>query len=199
MKVYISGKITGLPYSEVQARFQSAEYLLEAIDLEPVNPLRNGLLPEHTWEEHMVKDIEMLFECDGILMLDNWESSDGAKIENYIAKTRSMIIMHERPLTEKKKMVAKLKSAIKEVTGMSFCDYTTKSRNRDAFFARMIFAKHCMCLMKPTEIAKMINRDRTTVHHMVKVYKDEVKFNPAFREIASKVEQKMISVEDEQA
>lgn len=191
MKIYISGKITGLPFPEVEARFQDAEDLLEALDLEPVNPLRNGLTNEHSWNEHMVKDIEMLLGCDGILMLDNWESSDGATIERFIAEKKGMDIWHEEPFKEKQRFVENLKAVLHEVTGIPFRAYTTKSRKNDAFFARMLFAKHCSQIMKPAEIATMINRDRTTVLHLLKVYKNEIKYNSSFRKMALKVEEKL--------
>lgn len=191
MKIYISGKITGLPFPEVEARFQDAEDLLEALDLEPVNPLHNGLTNEHSWNEHMVKDIEMLLGCDGILMLDNWQDSDGATIERFIAEKKGMDVWHEEPFKEKQKFVEQLKAVLHEVTGIPFRDYTTKSRKNDAFFARMLFAKHCSQIMKPMEIATMINRDRTTVLHLLKVYKNEIKYNSSFRKMALKVEEKL--------
>jgi hypothetical protein len=188
MKIYISGKITGLPFPEVAAKFQSAEELLEELDLVPVNPLYNGLTNEHSWDEHMVKDIEMLLGCDGILMLDNWETSDGAMIERYIAEKKGMDIWHETTFRESQKFMSNVKSAVYETTGLSFKEYTTRSRKRDTFFARMLFAKQCSQTMKPMEIASLIKRDRTTVLHLLKVYKDEVKYNPTFRELAQKVD-----------
>ena len=66
MKIYISGKISGLPYGEVERKFADAEELLESIGFEVVNPLRNGL-PEK--------------ECGAIFMLDNWRDSRGARHE----------------------------------------------------------------------------------------------------------------------
>lgn len=86
MKVYISGRISGLPMSEVKEKFDNAADLLDSLDLQPVNPLNNGLQEGATWAQHMGKDIEMLLECDGILMLDNWKQSKGADIERAIAK-----------------------------------------------------------------------------------------------------------------
>lgn len=32
--------------------------------------------------------------CDGIFMLDNWQKSDGARIEHYIARTLGMPTFH---------------------------------------------------------------------------------------------------------
>ena len=71
-KVYISGKITGLPICEVKEKFERAEWLLEDIGLNSVNPLKNGLSLQDSWERHIVRDIELLLKCDGILMLITW-------------------------------------------------------------------------------------------------------------------------------
>ena len=71
MKIYISGKITGLPLQEVKERFASAQALLEEIGFETVNPLEKGLPESATWKQHMVKDIELLLQCDAIYLMEN--------------------------------------------------------------------------------------------------------------------------------
>ena len=80
MKVYISGKITGLPLSEVRERFADAAIFLDNIGFEPVNPLNNGLTASADWKDHMTADIRMLLDCDAIYMMDNWMESKGASI-----------------------------------------------------------------------------------------------------------------------
>ena len=78
MKIYVSGKITGLPIEEAKQRFANSQALLESIGFEVVNPLEFGLCDEKaSWESHMVKDIELLFGCDAIYMMDNWTGSTG--------------------------------------------------------------------------------------------------------------------------
>ena len=97
-------------------------------------------------------------------------------------------VWFESNVVRNQKNVLKIQNAIHEVTGIHFNEYTTKSRKRDGFFARMLFAKHCSQRMKPMEIATMINRDRTTVLSLLKKYDDEVKYNPYFRVLAQRVE-----------
>lgn len=189
MKIYISGKITGLPFHEVESKFQSAEELLEALDLVPVNPLKNGLTKEHSWNEHMVKDIEMLLECDGIMMLDNWDTSKGAKIEYNIAVVTEKCILFEANIEKDNETVFRIQNAIHEITGLKFSQYTTKSRKRDGFFARMIFVHHCHA--NGIDPMKYILRDRTMIYHYLNQYHDEIKFNPYFKRIAKKIEEKL--------
>jgi len=85
-RIYISGKISGLPIEEVKAKFQTAEDNINRMGNYPVNPLKNGLYADATWWDHMSKDISMLLECDQILMLPCWKHSRGARIEHFIAR-----------------------------------------------------------------------------------------------------------------
>lgn len=92
MKIYISGKISGLPINEVISTFRSAEAKIRKFNLTPVSPLDNGLPFEAQWSDQMGKDIAMLLRCDAIYMLPNWRDSEGATIEYLIARQRRMRI-----------------------------------------------------------------------------------------------------------
>jgi hypothetical protein len=94
MKVYISGKITGLPIEEAKANFKAAEERLIAEGYECINPMElkeheailNSLLSHHErWIEHMKVDVKYMMECDTIAMLQNWVGSKGANIEYDLA------------------------------------------------------------------------------------------------------------------
>lgn len=77
MRIYISGRITGLDYANVEAKFQDAQDLLSDIGFEVVNPLNNGLTKEHSWEQHMDKDFELL--CDHSSMVYSLKKYDDEK------------------------------------------------------------------------------------------------------------------------
>jgi chromosomal replication initiation ATPase DnaA len=189
MKVYISGKITGLPLSEAEERFKDAEELISALNLTPVNPLKNGLPRDSSWEEHMAKDIELLKQCEAIFMLENWEDSRGAKIEYDFAIGSGKTIMYENQISNGRDL-QKLTTAIHEVTGLTIKDLADERRTRDTVFARMIFAWHCKD-MRPDDIGRIINRDRCTVGYYLNRYEDEVKYNPSFAKLANNVEKKL--------
>lgn len=98
MKVYISGKISGLPYEEALEKFRKAEEFLKTIPevTEVVNPMT--LVPfdtKLTWEDYMVEDLRALFSCDAIYMLDGWIFSRGAKIEKAVAETDGKLTLFE--------------------------------------------------------------------------------------------------------
>lgn len=96
MKIYISGKITGLEYDSAFAMFEAAEVVLKCLGHEPVNPMKKVLEQEgKSWAEYMKEDIPILLECDAIYLLSNWEDSKGAKLEYLIAEQLGMLCVFE--------------------------------------------------------------------------------------------------------
>lgn len=84
MKIYISGKITGIE-GEAPALFEEAEKKLCSIGFEIVNPLKLNHEHDKSWHSYMKEDVKALCECDEIFMLSNWTDSKGAIIEHTIA------------------------------------------------------------------------------------------------------------------
>ena len=60
MKIYISGKISGLPFPEVKFKFQEMQDFLEDLNFEVINPTKNGLTESHTWEQHIGRVLYMV-------------------------------------------------------------------------------------------------------------------------------------------
>ena len=92
MTIYISGPITGRVIEEATEEFARAEEAIRAAGHEPVNPLKNGLDPKAEWIEHMEADLWMLRDCDAIVMLPGWLSSNGCRIEVSVAALLSIIL-----------------------------------------------------------------------------------------------------------
>lgn len=97
-KVYISGKITGLCINEAQRLFDSAElWLKQNHDCDVVNPLAEVLSEDCVeWIDYMVEDLRLLNDCDAIYMLNNWESSKGARIELAFATNLGKEVIFEK-------------------------------------------------------------------------------------------------------
>lgn len=92
-KVFISGKMTGLPNYN-RDEFNRMEKLLVMMGHTVLNPacLPDGL----TQNEYLQICISMLSVCDVIVMLDNWGNSKGATTEkNYADATGKRIISKE--------------------------------------------------------------------------------------------------------
>lgn len=93
-KIYISGKITGLPEETSQKLFRIAAKA--AINKAEVmhDPHRMTINPLHihrrfkwnNWWYKMYGDILMLRKCTHIALIPNWTDSKGATIEFFIGK-----------------------------------------------------------------------------------------------------------------
>lgn len=94
MRVYISGKMTGLEKEEYRAKFNAAADRLVEQGYTVVNP---ALLDEFglTYAEYMAVDTTLLSFCDAIYMLDNWKDSGGAHLEWDYANTLGLVIIYE--------------------------------------------------------------------------------------------------------
>lgn len=196
MKIYISGRISGLPYEEVVEKFGIAKRHLSGLGFIVVNPLDNGLEQEESWQNHMIADIALLFKCDAIYMLFDWLDSKGAMIEKHIAQTTGMGIFYESKMEEDQRLntkrdatLFKVESAIQEVTGLSRIDYAVASRKREVYFARLIFTWQCYQggIKNRSFIGKCLDKDHATPLRALKKYPDEVKYNSEFRAVAERV------------
>lgn len=80
MKIYISGKISGIENKAFEI-FERAEEKLKLEGFDVVNPMKINHQHDNSWESYMKEDIKSLCDCDAIYMLNNWSDSKGAKIE----------------------------------------------------------------------------------------------------------------------
>lgn len=97
MKIYISGRITGLPKDYYMEKFAIAETIFKDKGISVINPAKvNGNLPEDTtYQEYMDMSILMLSMCDTIYMLNNYKESNGANIELKYAQEHHYKILYE--------------------------------------------------------------------------------------------------------
>lgn len=95
-KIYISGPITGHPIEQATQRFAKIENALSLAGFDPINPMNNGLPIDAPYNEHMLRDLELLTECGSIYMLKGWENSKGARIEFAEGVSRKMNIIFEK-------------------------------------------------------------------------------------------------------
>jgi len=95
MKIYIAGKISGLPKAEYTAKFLQAELALRAAGWEPVNPCNFGIADDTTSAEALKTCLPELEKCTSIYMLSSWHDSLGAIIEHSTALHNDMDIYYE--------------------------------------------------------------------------------------------------------
>ena len=96
MKVYISGRMAGLPADRVQKHFAEAQEYLTAEGFIVMNPDCLRMCPGFDYDDYMFIDIAMLKRCDAIYMLEGWVESNGAKDELRIALEDGKKVMLER-------------------------------------------------------------------------------------------------------
>lgn len=95
MRIYISGKITGLPIAEYQEHFMRAHHRLADIGHNPINPIYLGQF-DLPYEAYMEIDKVLISTCDAICMLKGWEDSPGARKELEYAKSLGLQILYEK-------------------------------------------------------------------------------------------------------
>jgi nucleoside 2-deoxyribosyltransferase len=84
MKVYISGPISGMPDGN-RAAFREAERVLREAGYEVFNPHALRLPIDVDWHEAMRQCVGELVQCKGVALLADWDSSEGAMLEQWIA------------------------------------------------------------------------------------------------------------------
>lgn len=98
MRVYISGKMRGLPEEESRKKFEAAQQYLIELGHDVVNPWISEKEKEKQcveWCDYILYDLKIIKTCDALFMLDNWKESEGAKCEHAFASGRGMEILYE--------------------------------------------------------------------------------------------------------
>ena len=160
MKLYLSGPITGNPNAVEQ--FAAAERRYASLG-EVINPLKGSSI--HTpWHEAMRRDIVLLMQCDAIVMLRGWHASRGAVLERHIASQLGMQLIYDSYQPD---FIGILTAAIYDITGISYNQLKSKSRQRDIVDARHIFFKllRDYTSWSTPLIGSLLDRDHCTVLH----------------------------------
>ena len=84
-RIYISGKISGLPIEQATYNFAESAKICEREGKKPINPM-TFKHPLRFWIGYMVIDIIMLLTCSEIYLQSDWFESKGARIECKVAK-----------------------------------------------------------------------------------------------------------------
>ena len=93
-KVFISGKVSGLPYVYAQKRFNRAASLFQGCEVH--NPVKL-CKPYWSWPRCMAVCLWHLLWCDVVVFLYNWQDSKGARIEHRVARfiDKQIIYVHD--------------------------------------------------------------------------------------------------------
>jgi len=107
-KIYIAGKISGLPMKETAVKFANATFNLINQGYDPINPVElvqnylfenNYLLLQLSdnklWKIAMRVCLKELVDCDGVLLLADYKDSRGALIESKLAIDLGIPTFHD--------------------------------------------------------------------------------------------------------
>lgn len=95
-KYYLAGPMSSLPQANIPAFDAAAEYLRTYLKLEIVSPAElddpevraaalAGAPTGKTWGEFLGRDVPVVADTvQGIILLDGWEKSRGARLEAYV-------------------------------------------------------------------------------------------------------------------
>lgn len=100
MKVYIAGKVSGLPRDEIDRKFNESAKMLVKQGHEPFNPT---VLPDYEdvpHDDYMHVCYAMIDICDAVYMQKDWQSSKGARLERQYAFDWDKQIVYEDPATK---------------------------------------------------------------------------------------------------
>lgn len=94
MRIYISGKITGL--DNYRENFERAEVALRSYGHIVINPCKMGdIYPSLGWDDYMHLDMALIRLCNAVYFMKNWKDSKGATIEHEYAKMIGKEIIYE--------------------------------------------------------------------------------------------------------
>jgi hypothetical protein len=96
IKIYISGKITGLEFEKAFYLFYKAEKLLQSQGYSVVNPMKLPHEHDKSWESYMKEDLKAMLDCDSIYLLPNYNDSKGALIEKELAELLGLDVIYEK-------------------------------------------------------------------------------------------------------
>jgi len=95
--VYISGKYSGDIEANLKLARTTAIQVWEAgfTCLAPhLNTIHFEIDSKCKYEDYLAGDLQLLQRCDCILMLNNWESSNGAKTEKEFAELNKIPVLY---------------------------------------------------------------------------------------------------------
>jgi len=94
-KIYIAGKIGGLPEPVFMYKFRAAERLFQSLGWDVVNPTTLPHNHDKSWSSYMLEDLNALAQCDACYFMDDWVDSPGAKIEHAFAVRAGKQIIYQ--------------------------------------------------------------------------------------------------------
>lgn len=95
MKVYVAGKVTGLPKNEIFRKFNGSVRTLKEYGHAVMSPAVLVLNEDFEHEDYMHVCYAMIDVCDAVFMQRDWRDSEGARMEREYATDHRKRIIYE--------------------------------------------------------------------------------------------------------
>ncbi len=95
MKVYISIPISGYDVGEVQEHADIVKSHLSRKGYTVISPFEIYAGKNPTYTDHILANLEKLFECDAVYICNSWRESKGCRIEHKVAEEFGKVFMYE--------------------------------------------------------------------------------------------------------
>jgi hypothetical protein len=96
-RVYVAGPMTGIEDFNYPA-FNALADRLRQLGYEVENPADHGIVEGAQWADYMAYDLTRLGLCGMIVLLPDWERSQGARLEVLIAERLGMKVVNAHDL-----------------------------------------------------------------------------------------------------
>lgn len=82
--IYLTGKTNGTKPYELRKEFDEVQTVLNNQGYICCNPRRQFTIK--SWEDNMIRDLQLLVDCDALCLIGDWEKSTNSQIELLFAK-----------------------------------------------------------------------------------------------------------------
>lgn len=93
-KIYIAGKVTGLPEKPTAEKFAKASQAIKDNNMDAINPIEVVNDPTTQWDAAMKLCVAALLTCDAVFALLCFDDSRGAKVEIWLAMNLAIPIFY---------------------------------------------------------------------------------------------------------
>ena len=134
-------------------------------------------------KEYVIFNAALMYDCDAVFLLNNWMDSVPAMKLSRLAHDIGMkvITAPDDEWNDYAEIISGVSVAIEKAIGVSFDSFTSKSRNRKLYFARLIFSSICTMNGIPLSVIEdILNRHKSTVSRLPLTVRNELNLNKEF-------------------
>lgn len=145
---------------------------------------------KHSDLENYIQITNQLNQGEIVFCVEGWLNDPNAIRLKHLAEDFGLKIIYSlnEYWTKILNDITEISNAIECVFGFSYSKFTSKSRERNYYYARLIFFGLCRKHGYSLDlIAKLLNRDHTTAFRLNQNFDDELRFNQDFKALNEKV------------